>query len=578
MPFTAQSPSVTINEQNLSQYTVTSSNTILAIVGYATNGPMNTVTSINSKTAFISTFGNPSTVAPWGAMAALRALNQAGTVLYYRIANGSGGVSQGDSTLKGSPAERVLSTQYPFGVTAGLQVGDSNKVLFQTKYYGTGNNGSYITITQRSNPVTGDSMYDLKYYSSGGSLLESFLGINFRIGDSHFFPTVIGATTVNGGSAYLNVGYAQHNPNSPVFRIAPPTGVGTVTTYYLGQAMSTLGDTTGRYYNAGLGDSWAMFKNLGPYNVRFGRDGVLGGTASSVFNGDTLFTNALSTTGGGTSLSNAELFNYHILSTPDNGDAAVQNSLLTLAEYRMDFLALIDPPFGYSVTNVINWHNGVGGVGRTTPLNSSYCATWWPWLLDFNQQNGQYIWVPPSVFLGEKLIYTDNNYGPWYAPAGDIRGLLNAYNYEQSPSQADRDNLYGGLNAVNPIVNFASKGLEVYGQKTLSRTTSAINRINVRRMIIYIKKLIKNAINGLVFEPNNADSWSRARTIINSILEPVRQANGLADYKVVIDSTTNTPALIAQSIMSGVIQIVPMGTIEMIQLVLQIDAVGSSIV
>jgi phage tail sheath protein FI len=156
--------------------------------------------------------------------------------------------------------------------------------------------------------------------------------------------------------------------------------------------------------------------------------------------------------------------------------------------------------------------------------------------------------------------------------------LLNAYNYEQSPSQADRDNLYGGLNAINPIVNFASKGLEVYGQKTLSRTSSAINRINVRRMIIYIKKLIKNAINGLVFEPNNADSWSRARTIINSILEPVRQANGLSDYKVVIDSTTNTPALIAQSIMSGIIQIVPMGTIEMIQLVLQINPVGSSII
>ena len=574
MPFTAQSPSVTINEQNLSQYTVTSSNTILAIVGYATAGPINTVTAINSKTAFINTFGNPSSIAPWGAMAALRALNQAGTVLYYRVANGYAvGVSQGDSTLKATPAERVINTMYPNGT--GPQVGDSNRVLFQTKNYGTGYNGSYITVTQRSNPVTGDSMYDLKYYFQG-ALQETFSGINFRVGDSHFFPTIVGASTVNGGSAWLNVSYHQNNPSSNVYRIVPPTGNGTITTYYLGQS-SGYGDT--RSYNGGRGDSWAQRQGLvGYYTFKPGRDGVLGGTASSVFNGDTMFVNALSTSGTGSTLANAELWNYHILAAPDNGDGVVANAIVTLAEYRTDFLGIVDPPFGYSVTNVINWHNGTGGLGRTTPLNSSYCATWWPWLLDYNQQSGQYVWVPPSVFLAEKLIYTDNNFGPWYAPAGDIRGLLNAYNYEQSPSQTDRDNLYGGLNAINPIVNFASKGLEVYGQKTLSRTTSAINRINVRRMIIYIKKLIKNAINGLVFEPNNADSWSRARTIINAILEPVRQANGLADYKVVIDSTTNTPALIAQSIMAGVIQVVPMGTIEMIQLTLQINATGSSII
>jgi phage tail sheath protein FI len=96
-------------------------------------------------------------------------------------------------------------------------------------------------------------------------------------------------------------------------------------------------------------------------------------------------------------------------------------------------------------------------------------------------------------------------------------------------------------------------------------------------MVIYAKKLIKKAMDGIVFEPHNADSWARARTIINSILEPIRQANGLADYKVTIDDTTNTPDLIAQSIMKGIIQLVPVGTIEIIELTMQVKAAGSSI-
>jgi hypothetical protein len=262
--------------------------------------------------------------------------------------------------------------------------------------------------------------------------------------------------------------------------------------------------------------------------------------------------------------------------TPDNGDNTVENALVALVEYRTDCLAVVDPPQAVSVASVIAWHNGLGN-GRTTAINSSYSATWWPWLMDLNPINGQYVWVPPSVFMGEKLCYVDNNFGPWYAPAGDIRGLLAAYNYEYSPSQSERDQLYGGLNAINPIVNFASRGLEIYGQKTLSRTTSAINRLNVRRMIIYVKKLIKNAVDQMIFEPNNADSWARCRTIINAILEPVRQANGLAAYNVIIDSTTTTPSLIAQSIMAGIIQLVPMGTIEIISLTLQINPTGSTI-
>ena len=175
------------------------------------------------------------------------------------------------------------------------------------------------------------------------------------------------------------------------------------------------------------------------------------------------------------------------------------------------------------------------------------------------------------------MLEVDNSYGPWYAPAGDLRGKISAFDYEGSPSLAERDTMYGDLNALNPIVNFASKGLEIFGQKTLLRATSALNRINVRRMVIYAKKLIKRAMDGLVFEPHNADSWARATNLINSILEPIRQGNGLADYRVTIDDTTNTASLIQQSIMAGTIQLVPVGTIEIIELDIQIQAAGTTI-
>lgn len=96
-------------------------------------------------------------------------------------------------------------------------------------------------------------------------------------------------------------------------------------------------------------------------------------------------------------------------------------------------------------------------------------------------------------------------------------------------------------------------------------------------MVVYVKKLIKDAMDGIVFEPHNADSWAKATNLINSILEPVRQADGLDDYKVTIDDTTNTADLIAQSIMKGVIQLVPTGTIEIIELTIQVNAAGSTI-
>ena len=308
--------------------------------------------------------------------------------------------------------------------------------------------------------------------------------------------------------------------------------------------------------------------NFEAYDYVVGTDGIPSN------GGEGLFVTAL---GSGGDLANQDVFNYHILLTPDNNEEAVQNAAISLAESRKDFLYLIDPPFGLSYDQVRDWHNGTGNFGRSTAVSSSYAAVYWPWLKDYDSYTKKYVWVPPSVFMGEKLLEVDLTYKPWAAPAGETRGKLLANDSEYSPSFAEREELYGDFNCVNPIVDFVSKGLIVYGQKTTSRENIASNRINVRRMVIYVKKLIKSALDSMLFEINDTNSWQRATTLVNSILETVRQGGGIAEYQVIIDSTTNTADVIAQNMMSGIVKIVPTGTIEIIELSINVYKAGSTI-
>jgi hypothetical protein len=545
----ANSPSITLTEKDVSGYAVTTSDTVLAIVGYATKGPMNLVTSVTSRSDFNEKFGAPSTSSPYSALAAYRAFNQTNQVLFYRIANTT---AAGDSLAVA--AERIIKDNT-------ITVGDSYTVKILMDEKGTALNGSYINVAARVDPISGDSVHDIKFYY-GTTLKETFTGVSFYAGDTNFFETVINKTVDNGGSGWFSVdSYFPTTGDSHAYLTAG--------NYYIGQAAPAtdvkVGDTlawaTGDTITAVDGDST-------DYDFRAGADGI---PASG---GDTLFSTALATS---SALANTELWNYHLLITPDSSSEVTENAGIALCEFRKDCFYIADPPYNKSITNAVAWHNGTGSQGRTTAFNTSYASAYWPWMKDYNSNAGEYVWCPPSVFVTEKMLEVDNTYGPWYAVAGDVRGKISAFDYEGSPSLAERDTMYGDLNALNPIVNFASKGLEIFGQKTLLRTTTALNRINVRRMVIYAKKLIKTAMDALVFEPHNADSWARATNLINSILEPIRQKNGLSDYKVTIDETTNTASLIQQSIMAGIIQLVPVGTIEIIELDIQINAAGTTI-
>ncbi|RKX72541.1 MAG: hypothetical protein DRP49_08840, partial [Spirochaetes bacterium] len=327
-------------------------------------------------------------------------------------------------------------------------------------------------------------------------------------------------------------------------------------------------------YVLGVGDdAWTTADaDFTEYDHVVGRDGFDDDAATGA--NEALFITELAVTGD---LGNVELFDYHILITPDEGDETVQDAAIALTATRQDFVYVVDPPVGLLYSEVADWHNGVGNLGRSTALDTSYGILYWSWLKDYNDDTKEYVWCPPSVFIAEKLMEVDRLYGSWFAPAGDLRGRITAADYELSPSFLQRELLYGDFNAVNPIVNFVSKGLEIYGQKTLIRENTSLNRVNVRRMIIFAKKLIKKALEAIIFEPHNPDSWRRASNLVVQILEPIRQGGGIDQYSVIIDETVNTPDVIAQNIMKGTIRIIPTNTIEIIEITMQVDKAGASL-
>ncbi len=481
-------------------------------------------------------------------VAATTAVNA--TTSRVRITAASTGVSsivaitEGDGTDNAHFVALAATESAVNGVNAvGAETTDN--VLFRASEKGTEGNNISVIKTSRTNPVSGSTEYDIEVYYNTTELKETFTNVSLDTDDDTFFATIINASTDNGGSAWVETDYEDNVVDT---LITFPNGI-----YTLGS-----GD-----------DAYQASDNFGDYDYRVGTDGI------PTSGGSSLFVTALATT---SELANTELRDFHILITPDNGAEVTQNAAITLAEYRKDFIYIVDPPYGLIYTEVIAWHNGTGGHGRASAINSSYASMYWPWLKEYNSVAAEYVWSPPSVFMAAKYIEIDRRFGAWYAVAGDTRGkILGASDIETSPSFAQRESLYGNLNAINPIVNFVAKGIEVYGQKTLLRATTALNRINVRRMVIYVKKLIQTAMEGIVFEPHNADSWARATNLINSILEPVRQANGLADYSVTINSSLNTADVIAQNIMKGTIQLVPVGTIEIIDLTIAILSPGATI-
>ena len=286
-----------------------------------------------------------------------------------------------------------------------------------------------------------------------------------------------------------------------------------------------------------------------------------------------------------------ELLDFNILAVPGLTKEALTSYQMELCEERRDALAIIDLPDVYTpfaesyvadkTTRASRDVSGIVTSLRNRRIDNSYACTFYPWVQTRDARTGQTLWVPPSVAMMGVFGSSQAKSDVWFAPAGFNRGGLSdgaagipITNASSRLSSKERDQLYEAH--INPIASFPSTGIVVFGQKTLQMRPSALDRINVRRLVIYLKKQISILSTQILFEQNVQATWDRFKGLIEPFLANVKTRYGLTEYRLVLDETTTTPDLIDQNILYAKIMIKPARAIEFIAIDFIIANTGAS--
>ena len=269
-------------------------------------------------------------------------------------------------------------------------------------------------------------------------------------------------------------------------------------------------------------------------------------------------------------LTNADDYQFNVISAPGlihSLHASQVNQMVNLAQGRTDCMAVVDLVPYNSTINTVTTQAGA--------FDSSYAATYWPWLQSIDPNTAQSVWSPASVFIPGVYAFTDASSDPWFAPAGLIRGALgNVIRAERKLTSGNRDTLYEAN--VNPIATFPGSGTVVFGQKTLQKRASALDRVNVRRLLIALKDYIVQVSDNLVFEQNTISTRNSFLAQVNPYLESVQQRQGLYSFKVVMDDSNNTPDVIDRNELVGQIYLQPTKTAEFIILDFNVLPTGAT--
>ena len=399
-------------------------------------------------------------------------------------------------------------------------------------------------------------------------VLETFNNISLDPDSSNYIENAIGtqykSKATDGSKTYVKSFGDYVNKSNFIYVSA----VGSQTTAYLSNdGVSVAIDLAGNSYSGSLPKV-----ESGSFHSATGANAPAGAnyfTAISNTNSQGLtsgnYTDAISI------LNNKDEYIFNILSTPGliykNADqAGTLNSVITLAESRGDCIAVVDlEVYGATVSNI---------TSTATSLNSSYASSYWPWV-QVVSATGRNVFVPASCVIPGVYAFTDNSSAPWFAPAGLVRGgIVGVVQAEQKLTRGQRDLLYDGK--VNPIATFPGQGIAIFGQKTLQTKASALDRVNVRRLLIELKKFLGDQARTLVFEQNTVATRNRFLSVVNPYLESVVQRQGLYTYRVVMDDTNNTADVVDRNQLIGQIFIQPAKTAEFIVLDFTVEPTGAT--
>jgi len=357
------------------------------------------------------------------------------------------------------------------------------------------------------------------------------------------------------------------------------------------QTINDVTDSTSAYYDintrkftlapAGGFDGWDVNRDGRSYGDLYRLNGLYDGVVpnGSPTNDFQAWETAINV------FANPEEVTINLFATPginwSDNNIIIQDTIEMIETQRTDTLYIIDTPD-------VNVSIAVGDNGKadviaaqdivdlldTAGIDSSYSCTYFPWIQLRDTQNNVNVYIPPTGEVVRAMAFTDNSSFPWFAPAGLNRGVTNARKSKYKLSQEARDILYAGR--INPMADFADTGTAIFGQKTLQVKETALNRINVRRLLLQIKVLIANIAIRLVFEQNDQTTIDQFLSKATPILDTIKRERGLLDFRIKMDSSNNTTESNDRNELYGEIQLKPTRAVEFIGITFTISPSGAS--
>jgi len=549
-----------------------------ALIGPTVKGPVEVPTVVTSYSQYQNIFGTTFLSASqvytyFTSIAAFNYFNNSGdSLLVARVESGSftsavtsGSAANGSAILNisGSLAlglstisqGTIMNSSSSLDATTGaLTSGSVDNIRWQIANADT-SSGTFSLLIRQGNDTTNDQI-----------VLETWTNLSMDPTAPNYVSRVIGNQYKQYNSADNQIEVVGDYPNNS--RYVYVNSVSTPTPLYFDNSGTAKNQFTG---SIPANNSGSFISAVGSLTPVLGGANYYNAISSSATNTQGLtgsdYNNMISL------LANADDYRYNVLiapglfATPARIGASQTTTIINNTMNRGDAIFVTDlVPYSSSINDVTTQANA---------KNTSYAAAYWPWVQTIDPDSAQLVWVPASTLVAGVYAYNDSVSEPWFAPAGINRGgLSTVVRAEKKLSQANRDTLY--TNKVNPIATFPGTGVVVYGQKTLQTKASALDRVNVRRLLIALKSYISQVANNLVFEQNTIATRTSFLNQINPYLESVQQRQGLYAFKVIMDSSNNTPDVIDRNQLVGQIYLQPTKTAEFIYLNFNVLPTGAT--
>lgn len=526
-----------------------------AIIGPTAKGPVEIPTIVTSYSDYINTFGGKfvsasDTYSYLTTTATYNYFNNGGeSLLVTRVVSGSflpatssvigtnldpTSASFALETLSEGTIMNSAGTENSDGTLAN---GTDDNIRWEVANSNTGS-GTFNLLVRRGDDRTSDK-----------NILETFLNVNLDPNSTRYISKIVGDQVVSYDATENQIDITSGNyvNNSKYIRVASVT------------------NQTPDYF-----DNSGNFKPEYTSSIPINGSGSFGGATGGIPAGANFYENINGTNTQGlvegnytnmvNLLSNINDYQFNVLLTPgliNEHHTSTISSIITNTQQRGDNLYVVDM-VDYNGTRS-------SAVTQAQSRNSSYATTYWPWLRIQDPETGKDVWVPASTMIGGVYAYNDKIANTWFAPAGISRGgLSTVLQAKYKLSEAAKIDLYD--NNINPINTFPRKGIAVFGQKTLQKGASALDRLNVRRLLIELKDYIGQVADNFVFENNTITTRNKFVNQITPYLESIQQRDGLYGFKIIMDDSVNTPDVIDRQQLIGQIYIQPARTIEYVSL------------